>query len=80
MELPKVYREKPNPRRIYIMGVRIFSNPEARTSAAHQSKESEEYGEIRSEEFEEFRSGNIDFRIQGLPHSTVQMEDNVRRE
>ena len=27
MELPKVYREKPNPRRIYIMGVRIFPIP-----------------------------------------------------
>ena len=37
-------------------------------------------GETRSEEFEETRSGNIDFRIQGPPHSTVQKEDDVRRE
>ena len=48
------------------------SNLEARTSVDHQCKESEEYGETRSEEFEETRSGNIGFRIQGLPHSTVQ--------
>ena len=61
-------------------GRQDFSNPEARTSAAHQSKESEEYGETRSEEFEETRSGNFDFRIQGLPHSTVQKEDDVSRE
>ena len=56
------------------------SNLEARTSVGHQSKESEEYGETRSEEFEETRTGNIDFRIQGLPHSTVQEKDYVRRE
>ena len=56
------------------------SNLEARTSVGHQSKESEEYGETRSEEFEETRSGNIGCRAQGLPHSTVQKEDDVRRE
>ena len=56
------------------------SNLEARTSVDHQSKESEENGETRSEELEETRSGNIDFRVQGLPHSTVQKEDDVRRE
>ena len=48
------------------------SNLEARTSVDHQCKESEEYGETRSEEFEETGSGNLGFRIQGLPHSTVQ--------
>ena len=57
-----------------------LSNLEARTSVDHQSKESEEYGKTRSEEFVETRSGNIDFRIPGLPHSTVQKEDDVRRE
>ena len=52
------------------------------------SKESEEYGETRSDsnsdrrtkEFGETRSGNIDFRIHGLPHSTVQKQDDIRRE
>ena len=57
-----------------------LSNLEARTSVDHHSKESEGYGETRSEEFGETRSGNIDFRIQGLPHSTVQREDDVRIE
>ena len=57
-----------------------LSNLEARTSVDHQTKESEEYGKTRSEEFVETRSGNIDFRIPGLPHSTVQKEDEVRRE
>ena len=61
-------------------GRQDLSNLEARTSADRQCKESEEYGETRSEEIEEIRSGNIDFRIQGLPHSTVQKEDDVRRE
>ena len=54
------------------------SNLEARTSVDHQRKESEEYGETRSEEFEETRSGNLRFRVQGLPHSTVQKEDDRR--
>ena len=61
-------------------GRQDLSNLEARTSVDHQSRESEEHGETRSEEFEETRSGNIDFRLQGLPHSTVQKEDDVRRE
>ena len=49
-----------------------LSNPKARTSAG--------YEEIRSAKFKETRSGDIDFRIQGLPHSTVQKEDYDRRE
>ena len=61
-------------------GRQDLSNLEARTFVDHQIKESEEYGETRSEEFEETRSGSIDFRIQGLPHSTVEKEDDVRRE
>ena len=56
-------------------GRRGLSDPKAGTSADHQSKRSEEYEETRSAKFEETRSGNIDFRIQGLPHSTVQKED-----
>ena len=31
-------------------------------------------------EFGEPRSGNMDFRMQGLPHSTVQKQDDIRRE
>ena len=50
-------------------GRQDLSNLEARTSSVHQSKQSEEYGWTRCVEFEETRSGDIDFRIQGLPHS-----------
>ena len=60
---------------------------EARTAVDHQSKESEEYGEARgdsnsyrgTEEFGETRSGNMDFRIQDLPHSAVQKQDDIRQ-
>ena len=38
------------------------------------------YEETRSAKFEETRSGNVDFRIQGLPHSTVQKEGYDCRE
>ena len=48
-------------------GRQDLSNLEARTSADHQSKGSEKCGETRSKEFEETRSGNIEFRIEGLP-------------
>ena len=56
---------------------------EARTSVDHQSKESEEYGETRgdsnryrgTEEFSETR----DFKMQGLPHSTVQKHDDTKQ-
>ena len=47
-------------------------NPEARTSADHQSE--------RSAKYEESRRGNIDYRIQGLPHSAVQKEDSHRKD
>ena len=64
------------------------SNVEARTSVDHQSKESKDYRETRgesnsyrgTEEFGESRSGDVDFRIQGLPHSIVQKQDDIRRE
>ena len=52
------------------MGPHDSSNFEARTSVDHRSNESKEYGETRS--------GNVDFRIQGLPHSTVPKQDDVR--
>ena len=81
----KVYQSPRLPRKAVLKpnlhhGRQDRSNLEARTSVDHQSKESEEYGETRSEEFEETRSGNIGFRKQGLPHSTVQKKDDVRRE
>ena len=61
---------------------------QARTSVDHRSKRSEGYEENRSANLdetrrpkhEETRSGNIEFRIQGLPHSTVQKEDCNRKE
>ena len=80
----KVYQSPRLPRKAVLTpnlhhGRRDLSNLEARTSADHQRKESEEYGETRSVEFEETRSGNVDFRTQGLHHSTVQEEDDYRR-
>ena len=72
------YREQPYSRLICTMDVRIFLIRKARTSADHQSKRSEVYDETLSAKFEETRSGNIDFRIQRLPHSTVQKEDYDR--
>ena len=64
-------------------GRQDLSNLEARTSTDHQCKQSEEYQETRGEtrcvELEETRSDNIEFRIQGPRHSTVQ-ENDVRRE
>ena len=81
----KVYQSPRLPRKAVLKpnlhhGRQDRSNLEARTFVDHQSKESEEYGETRSEEFEETRSGNLGFRVQGLPHSTVQKKDDVRRE
>ena len=61
-------------------GRQDLSNLEARTSTDHQSEQCEEYGETCCVEFEETQSDNIDVRIQGLPHSTVQEKDDVRRE
>ena len=46
------------------------SNP--RKSAYHQSEQSAKY--------EEICRGNVDCRIQGVPHSTVQKADSSRRE
>ena len=55
-------------------------NPEARTSADHQSEQSAKYEETRRSRYEETRRGNVDYRIQGMPHSTVQKEDCSRKE
>ena len=81
----KMYQSPELPQRIKInpnlhCGRQDTTNFEARASVDHQSKESEEYGETRGEEFGETRGGHIDFRIQGLPHSSVQKQDDIRRE
>ena len=81
----KVFQSPRLPRRTVLTpslhhGRQDLSNPKARTSADHQSKRSEGYEKTRSAKLEETRSGNIDFRIQGLPHATVQNEDYDRRE
>ena len=83
-DLPQRVVLKPN---LY-HGRQDLSNFEAKTSVYHESKESEEYGETCSDsnsyretnDFGETRSGNIDFRIQGLPHSTCQKQNDIRRE
>ena len=55
-------------------------NPETRTSSDHQSERSAEYEETRRLRYEETRRGNVDYRIQGVPHSAVQKEDSTRKE
>ena len=45
---------------------------EARKSSDHQSASERSYGETRS--------GNVDKRIPGIPHSTVQQQDTNRKE
>ena len=77
----KVYQSPRLPRKAALKpnlhhGRQDFPNLDARTSA----DESEEYGETRGEESGELRIGNIDFRMHGSPHSTIQKEDDVRRE
>ena len=67
-----VYQSPRLPRRTVLTtnlhhGRQDTTNFEARASDDHHSK--------RSEGSEETRSGNIDFRIQGLRHSAVQKED-----
>ena len=89
----KVYQSPRFPHRAVLLpnlhhGRQDSSKFEARTSVDHQRKESKEYGETHgdgnsyrgAEEFGETRSGNIDFRIQGVPHSVVQKQDDIRRE
>ena len=61
-------------------GRQDLSNPKARTSADHQSKRSARYKETRRARYEETRRGNVDYRIKGIPHSTVQREDSNRKE
>ena len=67
-----------------------------RTSADHQSEQTAKYEESRPSHLEDTRRkhleenhrakyretcrGNVDYRIQGLPHSTVQKEDSNRKE
>ena len=78
------------------MDVKIFSKPEARTSSNHQSEQSVKYKETCRSHFEDTRRkhleesqrgkcretcrGDVGYRIQGVPHSTVQKEDSNRKE
>ena len=56
-------------------------SPEARKSTTdHHSERSAKYEETRRSRHEETRRGNVDHRIQGIPHSTVQKEDSNRKE
>ena len=52
------------------MDARILPSLDARTSTDHSS----------GEKYREICCGEIDFRIQGLPHSTVQQQDDTRKE
>ena len=73
-ELPQRFEVKPK----LHYGRQDSTNFEARASVDHLSRE---YGQSRSGgEYGETRCGNIDFRIEGLPHSTVQQLDDTRRE
>ena len=72
------------------------SNLEAGKSADHQSEQSVKYRETRRShlqnshhkhlaenhraKYNETCRGNVDYRIQGKPHSTVQKEDYNRKE
>ena len=53
-------------------GRQDLSDPEARTSADHQSE--------RSASYEENCRGDVDCRVQGKPNSTVQKEDSNRKQ
>ena len=59
-------------------GRQDIANFDVRTSVDHLSRENDEtrsgggHGETRC--------GNIDFSIEGLPHSTVQQQDDTRKE
>ena len=72
------------------------SDLEARKSADRPSEQSEKYEEIRRSHLEDTRHkhleenhrakyketchGSVDYRIQGIPHSTVQKENSNREE
>ena len=79
----KMYQSPELPQRIVLKpnlhyGRQDTTNFEARTSVDHLSRE---YGESRGgREYGETLCGDIDFRIQGLPHSTVQQKDDTRKE
>ena len=73
-ELPQRIELKPN----LHYGRQDTANFEASASVDHLSRE---YGETRSgREYGETRCANIDFRIQGLLHSTVQQQDDIWKE
>ena len=70
-------------RQIRNMDVRILLIPK---STDHRSERSVKYrdrkhpGESQRWKYRETRRGNVDCRIPGIPHSTVQREDSNRKE
>ena len=72
----KVYRSPRLPRAVFTPNLQHERqdpcNPEARKSVDHRSEQSVQYRETCR--------GNVDYRIPGVPHSTVQKEDSNRRE
>ena len=66
------HREKPYSSENFFMDVSFFPISKREHPSTNEAK--------TAKSFEETRSGHIDFRIQGLSHSTVQQEDDVRRE
>ena len=77
----KTYQSPSIPQRIALKpnlhyGRQDTTSSDARTSVDHSSKHRETCGGGTCNE--SFR-GEIDFRIQGLPHSTVQEQDHTRK-
>ena len=68
------YREQPYSHRICIMDIRIFLSAKREHPPTIKANESRGTRRLVRSKFEETRSGSIDFRIQRLPHSTVQKE------
>ena len=74
------YREKAYSRRICIMEVRIFPISKREHPPTIKAKKARSTEKPVAKSSRRLKSGDIDFRIQGLPHSTGQKEDDVRRE
>ena len=90
---PRVPRVVPTPNSQ--CGRQGLPNPDARKSADHQSEQSvhretcrspledtrrKHLGESQRWRYTETCRGNVDYRIPGIPHSTVQKKDTHRKE
>ena len=82
-EYSKTFQSLELPQRIILnpnlhYGCQDTTNFEARASVDHLTRE---YGDICSgREYGESLCGNIDFRVQRLPHSSVHQQDDTRKE